>query len=217
MGKVVVVESFVDLIAALDMHPAGIYRGVSDYRAHIPIPSVGRGAEDSYSIAHERRIFRLFKEKSLPYLSYRPKDDWEYLALAQHYGLPTRLMDWTWNPLIAAFFAVTGSLDSDGAMYNLYAVIVGNYDSEVSPFESSICLYNPPHFDQRIAAQSGVFTCHDRPTDDQVSEESEIIVIPQEIKSEIRHNLRILGVHYGSIFPGLEGIAKAIKTNPECN
>jgi hypothetical protein len=54
----------------------------------------------------EDDIFKSFKRKSRSYLSCIPEDDWEWLAVARHYGLPTRFLDWTKNPLVALYFAV---------------------------------------------------------------------------------------------------------------
>jgi hypothetical protein len=60
--------------------------------------------EDFFKI--ERRIFNQFKEK---YRSFFEKElnDWELLALGQHYGLPTRLIDWTANHLTEVSHFVT--------------------------------------------------------------------------------------------------------------
>ena len=60
-----------------------------------------------------------------PSRSHRPcpdaKDFFGWLFLAQHYGLPTRLLDWTENPLIAAYFAVREQpSDSDGCLWALW-------------------------------------------------------------------------------------------------
>jgi FRG domain len=55
----------------------------------------------------EDRIRRIFQRKSHLYLSSTPGDDLlEWLALMQDHGAPTRLLDFTWSPYVAAFFAL---------------------------------------------------------------------------------------------------------------
>jgi hypothetical protein len=55
----------------------------------------------------ERLMLEDFKRLSKPFLSKVPTNDWEWIALAQHHGLPTRLLDWSSNPLAALWFAVS--------------------------------------------------------------------------------------------------------------
>jgi hypothetical protein len=55
----------------------------------------------------EKELLARFRQRSIPFHSRPPTDEWEWLFLMQHYGVPTRLLDWSESPLMALFFAVT--------------------------------------------------------------------------------------------------------------
>jgi type I restriction enzyme M protein len=85
------------------------------------VPKIGRisiSAIGSYGEL-EKRLMSRFRDRALRYIDFEPSNDWEWLALAQHHGLPTRLLDWSENPLVAAFFA---ALSADGRDSYIYMV-----------------------------------------------------------------------------------------------
>jgi hypothetical protein len=62
----------------------------------------------------EKELLARFRQRSIPFTTRSPTDEWEWLFLMQHYGVPTRLLDWSESPLMALFFAVTQAPHSIG-------------------------------------------------------------------------------------------------------
>src|SRR6476659_9732838 len=90
---------------------SGVYRGDADARWPLmtSLDKLG-GPERPHSKADlEEHILRNFIRYSSPHLAHPPENEWEVLVIAQHHGLPTRLLDWTYSPLVAAHFATLTS------------------------------------------------------------------------------------------------------------
>jgi FRG domain len=188
------------------------------------VPSVQRhGAVDATSpakrLAHEIEMLERFQRKARPHLSHPPPDTdrWDWMAIAQHYGMPTRLLDWTDSAACALFFAVEGSTDENGAALWVSELPPVAQTRLVDPFTvANINLYEPPHFSPRITVQQSCFTVH--PTD-YVGQAYEWpgklakLLVPVESRQAILEELRVLGVRRSTLFPELEGIASDIRTS----
>ncbi len=114
----------------------------------------------------ELQLMTRFRQRSIPYHSRSLTDDWDTLFFMQHYGIPTRLLDWTENPFIALHFALMGAtrtptptgrmaFRSDAAVWmldpvawNRHALSHMSFDGGVlSPGDKAISGYRPtPNF-----------------------------------------------------------------------
>jgi type I restriction enzyme M protein len=187
-----------------------VYRGVKDVSYPL-IPKVGRNKE-KYTFEFEEEILRLFKVYATPFLDYKPENDWEWLAIAQHHGLPTRLLDWTRNPLVAVFFAVEENTDKDSAVYAFNAGDVLDLEKLPPPLEvnvEGVVLTN--NITRRIVAQAGIFTIHPKPTDPLRGAKVDKFIIPNSERKEFKRILATYGIHQGTMFPDLDGQARFIE------
>ena len=194
-----------------------VYRGVSSVE-HSLISTLGRvklKSGDSYNSV-EKKVLNTFKERALPFLTTVPSSDWEWLALAQHHGLPTRLLDWTRNPLVAAYFSVKKESDEPSVIYvlNQKNQSLVNVKKQSDPLEitGDPLRYIPSHVTQRIIVQNGLFTFHpEEPNEPFDNDNIDKILIPHEARKRLKKDLYRYGIHEAAMFPGLDGIASHIK------
>jgi hypothetical protein len=178
----------------------------------------------------EDYIMNQFRTESTPFLKSEPKDEIEWLTMAQHYGLPTRLLDWSTNPLVSLYFALENyksDKDSSVWMYGLSSTNncwgESTWIAKKINLSGNICenIIFPKHIDSRITNQSGCFTIHEIPERDKefvpINENPRIfdrffkVIIKAENKLDILNELYYLGIHKGFIYPGLEGLTSKIK------
>lgn len=190
-----------------------IYRGEDDTRYPLR-PRFGRyKIKDSDNpLTAEEEILNEFKRRSVPYVTHSPANDWEWLALAQHFRLATRLLDWTENPLVAAFFATSNFLkQTDRVIYALKRNSIETPGIVASPFAiDAVVIYRPKHIDTRISAQMGLFTAHPNPTSPFTNEALERWIIKMEAVIKLNLTLDGYGFNQATMFPGLDGLAEHI-------
>ncbi len=197
-----------------------IFRGVRSSKYKL-IPSIGRIQRkgQNVDVEEEKLSLKIFKHRSYPFTKEFHHDNLELLSIAQHHGMPTRLLDWTKNPLVSVYFAVENPLDEAKLKLSEYSAVyvykttrLAKLDSTFDPFRvQHVERFVPKHWNARITSQGGSFTVHPEPHKAWKPKKLEIVKIHHCIRNPIKKILDKLGVNAGTIYPGLDGIAQHVK------
>lgn len=225
------------------------FRGMSEASADLTTSLVRLGGPFARQEGHLLRNFRKYAHRDAV-----PLDSvWNWLSLAQHHGLPTRLLDWSFSPYVAMHFATQdiGSFGVDGVigcidyaaahamtparlrrilrdegadvftaeMLDRSATTLPQLDKlagagKRKPF---VVFLEPPSLDDRIVNQSALFSLMSSPTgslDDWTVAHPQLfrrIIIPAELKWEVRDKLDQANINERVLFPGLDGLSRLLK------
>jgi hypothetical protein len=219
-----------------------IFRGVSEAPSRLETTLIRLGGNFPELEHHLLRNFRKYAHRNI----VERDTMWHWLSLAQHHGLPTRLLDWTISPLVAAHFATADidHFDRDGAIYAVnhvkaHQLLPDKLKSELKNEGADyltvemlshavkslkdldalappgfVLFFEPPSIDERIVNQFALFSVMPNPRavlDDWLQDHPDMwrkIIIPAELKWEIRDKLDQVNITERVLFPGLDGLSR---------
>jgi len=221
------------------------FRGLSDAEYKLETTLMRLGGDYTQLENHLLRNFSKYAHQNV----VEHDSIWHWLSVAQHHGLPTRLMDWTYSPYIATHFATENieKFDIDGVIWAVDYIAVNKFVPEILKNElqseganvftskmlvkhlNSLCDFTtlskedftlfiePPSIDDRFINQFAFFSISSNPQlamDEWLLKHPDVwmkIIIPKELKWEIRDKLDQANITERVLFPGLDGLSQWLK------
>jgi hypothetical protein len=222
-----------------------VFRGLNESSHGLDTTLARLGGSYADQERHLLRNFRKYARSS----SVEHDTIWNWLSLAKHHGLPTRLLDWSFSPLVSLHFATSSihKFDQDGLLWAVKfveahrllpeqlrqhlekegsGVFTVEMLTELLPeleeldalsSEPFVLFFEPPSIDERIVNQYALFSMMSSPQAELQSwlEAHPLmyrkIIIPAELKWEIRDKLDQANITERVLFPGLDGLSQWLK------
>lgn len=217
-----------------------VYRGLSCSSYDLKTSLIRLGGSYELLEKHLIRNFRKYAHRDVP----PDASVWNWLSLAQHHGLPTRLLDWTYSPYVALHFATSNlaEYEQDGVIWcvdyvsahdrlpdSLHGLLeiegcnafttqlLGEGADTLERFENMskepfVVFFEPPSLDDRIVNQYALHSVISSPTMvlnewlETQSVDCRRVIIPKEVKWELRDKLDQANITERVLFPGLGGL-----------
>lgn len=198
-----------------------LFRGQKDKPPKFKlVPSLGRPPFDDPEL-NENHIFDNWKVKAKGLLKeFGNISELDALCLSQQHFCPTKLLDWSWSPLVAAYFAVREYWDNDSFIYCLSTDSL-KWANDEKKFDllninEDIMLYDPGSLTQQLINQSVVLTVHKNRTKPLTDlsiikpDALEQITIKKSYRKTLLQELSFYNIHDWTLFPNLDGLGNRL-------
>jgi len=221
-------EQWVDKVK--DKTDTTIFRGQrKDYTL---LPNICREGEPELLLINERALLTEFKKEASRCLQVIPKNDSEWLVVAQHHGLHTRLIDWSYDPYAALWFALEKSKQNDSrpevwVMNPLKKDVIDDL-KHAKPFYGERTKVFKSSFDiPRLKAQKGCFVLFKHvessskgfvplEKNKQLRERLERVRIQNHATARILKQLNAMGYDRDILFPDIDKVAASVQAKILC-
>ena len=231
-------------------HREWLFRGQSDsswkfttsleclFKDMLPVIKNARGTGISFAKKdHEKLIIKTFQKNANLYLNFLPDESLtlEWLAIRQHHGAPTRLLDVTLSPHIASYFALEAGA-GECCIYAINHTVINKRNTKLLSVNSYkemqkevftsrnkfIVVFDPEYDSERLVVQRGVFLVSNRisePFEDLLEDYQHYssddiwikFIFPPSLRLRGLGRLREMNIISATLFPGIDGFCKSLR------